>query len=532
MPVHRSAWDTLVDGTPRAAHLAVATPLRGPLTVDVAVVGAGITGITVALLLAERGLRVAVVEAHVRGSGVTGGTSAHITAAIDTRYASIEKSFGKAAAAVVAESNMAAIALIEKHAREGTSCDFARVPAWLYAESSGSDQTDDQALSSLHEEYEAAKRAGLDVEMTRDVPLPFPCVAGVRFDHQGRFHPLAYVDGLAARAQARGVLLFEATRVLSVDDGSPCRLATSSVLGHGEITANAVILATHVPLNRVMLSTKVAPYRSYLAAFPFGGTLPDALFFDTSDPYHYVRLARLGSELLLLVGGEDHHTGSDDATPERFEHLEAYARPRFGVESPTFVWSAQVQESADGLPLIGRNPLGKNVFVATGYSGNGMTFGTVAAILLCDLVASCDNNWAPVYDSTRSKPLASASAFFHEAAHAAAHFAVDRVRPTTRHAADLRRGEGGIVKGTGRLFGKAKVAAYRDQNGKLHAFSPVCSHLGCHVHWNETESTWDCPCHGSRFDPTDGSVLDGPARRGLTETPGAERDDSGDESQS
>ena len=425
--------------------------LAGPLQTDVLVVGAGITGLTAALLLQQAGRQVTVVEARQVGQGVSGYTTAHVTEAVDARYHSIRADFGKDAARVVARSTRSAIELIRSLARTITPrCDFTPVPGFLYTESA--EETD-----ALNDEMEAAREAGLVVSMTRDVPLPFAVAAAVRFDDQARFHPRRYLVPLAEEIVRRGGRVFTDTRVQDFEAGTPCRVQTEK----GEITAAHVLVATHSPINRLFLQTKVAPYRSYVLALRVDRPVGDALFWDDASPYHYVRQQRVGREDLLIVGGEDHKVGHETDTLSRYENLLDWARERFAVRSVEYRWSAQTTEPVDGLPYIGRTPQSDRVLVATGYSGDGMTFGTVAAILMRDLVLGKSNEWAEVYSAGRIKPLAAAKDFVEENADVAARFVLDRLRAPAGSALEPAPGEGRVVEVDGH-----KLAVFRPERGE------------------------------------------------------------------
>ncbi|HTM46150.1 MAG TPA: FAD-dependent oxidoreductase, partial [Polyangiaceae bacterium] len=356
----------------------------------------------------------------------------------------------------------------------------------------------------LELELEAALRAGLSVERASP-PLPFPVKSAIRFLNQAQFHPRAYVVPLAHGIVGGGSHVFEATRVIAVDEGEPCRIHTDL---DTTLTADRVILATHAPLNRVLLQTKLAQYRSYVVAGPVRHS-PYGLFWDMDDPYHYIRSHRIGDQFYLLVGGEDHKTGQDPETDVKFHRLVEYAR-RFDVSTITHRWSAQVIEPVDGLPFIGRNAGSERVFVATGFSGDGMVFGTLSAMILADLCRGIPNRYAELYQATRVKPLASLASYIEENVDFPLHLLSDTLRPPDVTSLDaIERGDGKIVRVRGE-----RLAVYRDHEGALHAVSPVCTHLGCHVAFNVSERSWDCPCHGSRFD-VDGTVINAPAVHNL-----------------
>jgi glycine/D-amino acid oxidase-like deaminating enzyme/nitrite reductase/ring-hydroxylating ferredoxin subunit len=417
---------------------------------------------------------------------------------LDTRYQQLEHRFGREGAALVARSSQAAIEQIARLVeRTRADCDFARLPGYLFTER-------EDGVDELRLELEAARTAGLEVELS-PVPLPLVARAGLCFPNQAQFNPLLYVNGLAANIPGDGSHVFEQARVVSIDEGEPCRVH----LEHGEVlTADRVILATHVPLNRVLVTPRLAQYRSYVVS----GVAPQSspgLFWDTEDPYHYVRRQRVGDCFHWIVGGADHKTGQEPAGQEPFERIAEIAA-RIGLHAIEQRWSAQVVESVDGLPLIGKNAGSERVYVATGFSGNGMTFGTLSAMLLSDACLGRNNEYAELYSAARIKPLASLASFVGENVDFPLHLLSDALRPPeARSLREIAVGEGKTVRVGGR-----RLAVYRDDHQLLHAVSPVCTHLGCHVKFNHAEKTWDCPCHGSRFG-LDGAVLDGPAAQNL-----------------
>jgi glycine/D-amino acid oxidase-like deaminating enzyme/nitrite reductase/ring-hydroxylating ferredoxin subunit len=396
---------------------------------------------------------------------------------------------------------MAAIARIEAlAARYGAFDAFERVPGWLYAEhEAGAELVDRELAASLD--------AGLAVSAEENVPLPFPVARAIRYDDQGQLDAGLYLDTLARAAAVLGVRIYERSRVLAAEDAATCVLHLES---GAEVRAQRVIFCTHAAVDRFFLQAKVAPYISYVVAYDAPRHCAPGLFWDTADPYHYVRSAERDGRTYLLVGGGDHRTGTQTDTEKQYAALEKYAFDHFGLRAPRYRWASQVEEPIDGLPFVGPRLTGHNVLFATGFSGNGLTFGTVAATILSDRVLGRENAWADLYAATRIKPVASAKAFVTESAPMMVHFARDWVTPAeARSVEDVPPGEGRIV----RVRGK-RLAVYRAPHGALTAVSPICTHLGCHVHFNSAERTWDCPCHGSRY-AVDGTVVHGPATRPL-----------------
>jgi glycine/D-amino acid oxidase-like deaminating enzyme/nitrite reductase/ring-hydroxylating ferredoxin subunit len=490
-----------------AAELLQPPPLTKREEADVCIVGAGIVGITTAYMLALDGRSVVVIDDGAIGSGETHHTTAHLTNALDDRYFELEKLHGARGAKLAAKSHTAAVDAIEEIVgRENIACDFERVDGFLFVPPG-------ESTDILSRELAAAQRAGVDVEYVEHVPLEFYDFGpALHFARQGQFHAIKYLNGLASAARRLGTRIYGKTHAANIEGGAKPRVETASGV---EIRANAVVVATNTPVNdRVTIHTKQAPYRTYvIAARVPSRSMPHVLLWDTPDPYHYVRLQAAngqGSHEFLIVGGEDHKTGQADNFDERFAALEEWTRARFPmVEDIPFHWSGQVMEPVDGLAFIGRNPGEQHVYIATGDSGNGMTHGTIAGLLLSDLIDGRNNDWATLYDPAR-KSLRAGLEYARENLNVAGQYA-DHVTPgDVKRVEDIPRGEGAVVR-----RGFRQIAAYRDESGALHEYSAVCTHLGCVVTWNATENSWDCPCHGSRFDKIDGRVLNGPAIAGL-----------------
>lgn len=465
---------------------------------DVVVIGAGITGILCAFLLKRAGLRVAVFESDAVAAGVSGRTSAHLTQVLDTRFHQLSRHLGDAATGAVARACGEAIGFLEHLAVEQEiDCDFARLPGYLFA------QNQEQA-EELEAERAACLRAGIDARWGPSLPLPLPVTGSLEFPRQARFHPRAFLYGLAAQIPDGRCAVFERTHVEAIYDGHPCRLVVS---GGAEATADRVVMATHVPLSSVVLQTRLAHYQSYVVSGP--SPLPlEGLFWDLEDPYHYIRPVVVNGERHLIVGGGDHKTGQEPDTQAALERVAAYAR-KLGV-TVEHAWSAAVIEPVDGLPLIGKTPGKGSLYVGTGYSGTGLTFGTLAAQIIAGELTGQPHPAAEHFDPSRFTPLQSIRAFLAENVDYPLHLLGDAVAPAEARSID------GIAPGEGKLLrvGSKRLAVYRDFDGSLRAVSAVCTHLGCHVHFNNAERTWDCPCHGSRYD-VEGRVLDGPALKPL-----------------
>ena len=469
--------------------------------VDVVVIGAGITGLSTAYHLLRAGRSVLVLDKGRVGSGETGRTTAHLASGLDDHYETLERMHGREGARLAAESHTTAIDSIESiMASEQIACGFARVDGYLFAASP-------RDVRLLEREHDAARRAGLDVSLLDAAPLPFASGPALRFARQAQFQPLDYIEGLARAVRARGGILCTGVRVQRIEESSPVRV---HVEGGGVATASAVVIATNSPINdRFAMHTKQAPYRTYAIAVQIAkGSVPRALFWDTLDPYHYVRLA--GDDDVLVVGGGDHKVGQSSAPEQSWTHLESWTRDRFASAGATLNrWSGQVWEPADGLAFIGRNPGAvRNVFLCTGDSGNGLTHGALAGLLLTDLITERSNPWSKLYDPSRKliKPLA-AREFVKENLNVALRYG-EWLTPG-QSSPEVEPGHGAVVR-----RGLKRVAVYVDEAGVEHSCSAVCPHLGGLVSWNRAERSWDCPCHGSRFDPF-GRVLTGPSRADL-----------------
>jgi len=484
-----------------------APPPTGELRCDVCVIGAGIAGLTTAYRLARSGRKVVLVDDGPIGGGATLRTTGHLCTALDDRYYRLAQRHGAEGARLAAESHGAAVDEIERIAGEhAIACDFRRVDGYLVA-----GRPDADGVAELRHELEAATAAGLPVAMSRVPSERHDFGPALAFANQGQFHAGRYLAGLARAAMEAGVSLHTQTHAVEIEGGKDAHVTTAA---RARIGCGAVVVATNTPINdRVVMHTKQAAYRTYVVAFRVPrDSVPAYLLWDTLDPYHYVRTqdAGDGEHAWLIVGGEDHKTGQDRAD-HAFRALGLWTQERYAVpEQPIYRWSGQVLEPHDGLAFIGRNPLDHdNVYLVTGDSGNGLTHGTIAGLLLEALISGVEHPWATLYDPSR-KSLRASGTFLKETANFVAQYK-DLVLPgEIKDPVDLKSGNGALIR-----RGAAIHALFRDQRGSLHEHSAICPHLGCVVQWNPTEATWDCPCHGSRFRAADGEVINGPANKGL-----------------
>jgi glycine/D-amino acid oxidase-like deaminating enzyme/nitrite reductase/ring-hydroxylating ferredoxin subunit len=486
--------------------------LDGDARADVAVIGGGIVGITTALLLAEAGASVVLLEAGRLAGGTSGYTTAKVSSQHGLIYDTLRSKHGAEKARRYGEANEAALAWIAARvARDAIDCDFRRQPSYAYV-TSASDR------EQVEREAQAAIEAGLPATFVERTPLPYAVEAAVRFDHQAEFHPRKYLFALADRLAATdGARIFERSHAVEVGRIEGRQVAKGP---GGRVFAERMVVATHYPfLDRSLAFARLRPTRSYAIACRIAGAPPEGMHISGDGPTRSVRAIPIGGrdsdQELLLVGGEGHKTGTDSDTELRYERLEAFAREHWDVHSVEHRWSAQDPSTLDGLPYVGRlTPRNDSVLMATGFAKWGMTGGTAAALLLADLALGREAIWADLFDPNRLTLRQSAPRLVKENAQVGARFVGDRLRRAERRPLEsLRPGEGAILEHEGK-----QVAAARDEDGTLHAVSARCTHLGCLVSWNDAERSWDCPCHGSRFAP-DGAVLEGPAVHRLERKP-------------
>ncbi|MFP3598605.1 FAD-dependent oxidoreductase [Chryseobacterium sp. SIMBA_029] len=470
---------------------------------DVAIVGAGITGISTAVRLQKEGQKCIVLEASNIGFGTTGGTTAHLNDFFDTTYDQAIKDFGLQNAKLLKYVGIEAKNIIRNYIREfNISCDFETRPAYLFA-------LDEKQEKRLDDILKGASQVGHSMTVTDDIPFPFAFKKAAIIPDQGQFHPIKYIRNLAEAFITLGGVLVEDCLCLSHEELDDLIVLQS---GKGSVKARSVIYATHIPPGINVLHLMNAPYRSYAIAFTLNGDdHPQELGYDLTEPYHYYRTQKINGENLLIAGGEDHKTGHAGDTGECFSKLENYVREHFDVDTAVYSWSSQYYEPADGLPYIGVLP-GSNgkIYTATGFRGNGMIFGTITSQILGDLILTGSSKYKELFEPGRIKPMAGFTNFVKEQANVVFDFVKDKLfAEKINSLTELTAGEAKVVKFEGESY-----AVYKEAEGKLHLLKSTCPHAKCEVRWNSAELSWDCPCHGSRFN-VNGKMLTGPTVKDL-----------------
>lgn len=482
-----------------------APPPSGPFTVDVAVVGAGVAGLSTAWELARRGRSVAVLEADRIAAGVTGHTTAKLSVLHTLVYDRLRRTRGPQAAKLYARSQTEAVRHAAQVAAElGVDCEWEDTAAYTWAE-------DPARTDALRAEAEAAREAGLAAEYVTETELPFPVAGAVRVDEQAQFHPRKYLLALADDIRRLGGAVHENTRVTGLSEGDPCELVTRSPGSGTTVTARSVVIATHYPVfDRALLFTRLSPRRELVVAAPVeAARAPRGMYITQEHGTRSLRTAPLpDGRRLLVVTGEHFTPGAGGDVDERFARLRDWATSRFGDLAFTHRWATQDNDATDSVPLIGPfHPGSRNVYVATGFGGWGLSSGIMAGSLLAEQITGGATAWDDLYDPRRiASVVREGAAFLKQQADVARHFVGDRLPSTSGSSVDtIAPGDGAVVRISGE-----RCAVHRDADGQLHAVSARCTHLGCLVAFNRAEQAWECPCHGSRFDVT-GRVVQGPA---------------------
>lgn len=470
---------------------------------DVVIVGGGITGISTAYLLQRSGKRCLVIEARNIGFGTTGGTTAHLNTLLDTTYDTLIKNFGKENAIHVAEAAVEAISLIKKNINDlQIDCAFKETPAFVFS------QTEEQT-KMLESIYSSSKEVGIPVAYSEKIPVPMPFQRAMRIEKQAKFHPLAYVYALAKAFEEAGGVIVQDERVTELEENEIVTVHTDANKYQGKM----VIFATHIPLGINLLHLRCTPYRTYAMAVKLKheDNYPQGLIYDCMDPYHYYRTQEIKGQQYLIAGGCDHRIASEENTEKFFLQLEAHVRTYYDVDEVSYAWSSQYFEPSDGLPYIGHLPgHGDNVFVATGFGGNGMIYSCVAAITLTHMINGENSPYIKLFDPSRVKPIAGFVNFIKHNAKVAGEI-VSKLWPADKlpQLAELAPGDSKVVR-----FENETIALHKDEHGNLHAVNSECTHMKCTIAWNAAENSWDCPCHGARFS-IDGKVLTAPASMDL-----------------
>ena len=468
---------------------------------DVVIVGGGITGISTAYHLQKAGMSCLLLEAHELCFGTTGGTTAHINTLLDIPYSTIEKKFSKEAAKLVAESVKEAVNMIRDTVhKHNIDCDLTTTTATLFAET-------DKQKDELDKISAATSNAGIKNNLINKISIPIEFLKAMQVDEQAKFNPVRYVHSLAIQFEKAGGVILQQCRFVSADENEKVTIETSK----GKCTAGFLIYATHIPPGVNLLHFRCVPMRSYaMAVILKNDKYPEDLLYDMVNPYNYYRSQEIDGRKYFIVGGFDHKTAHEENQEYCFLKLESHIRKYFEVKEVAYKWSSQYYESPDGLPYIGQLPGHDKIFVATGFGGNGMPYSTVAALLLTKMITNQDSPYKDLYDPNRLKPVAGFTNFVNHNVDVVKQFASRWFSHEELHElTELATEEGKIVN-----YKNEKLAIYKDKNGSIHALSPICTHVGCEVKWNNAELTWDCPCHGSRFD-LDGRVIEGPAATDL-----------------
>lgn len=481
-----------IESTPETSY----PSLTEDINTDVAIVGAGIVGITCAYLLAREGLKVVIIEADRILQGTTGHTTAKISSQHALIYDKLRNQMGEEKARQYADANQKAIQFIADTAAEkGIDCDLSWRPAYVYTQS-------DKYVKQIENEEKAASSLGIKASVVHELPLPFRIKAALRFDGQAQFHPLKYLKALV-KVLPDSVRIFEQTRAINIEEGKSAAVITNQ---GKKVIASKVVIASHYPFfdGGGMYFSRVYPSRSYVVGITIAEKFPEGMFISAETPARSLRSQPLGDEELILVVGEDHKTGQSKNTATHYDNLLKFAHDTYEVREVKYRWSTQDYITLDGVPYVGNLTSGHpDLYVATGFGKWGITNGTASAMIIRDLITQGDSPWKDVYTPSRFN-VASAVNFVVTNADVAKHLVTGKLKPA-EDLKDLPPGEARVIYADG-----DKVGAFRDDKGKLHLVDVTCTHMGCELSWNEAERSWDCPCHGSRF-TYEGDIIEGPA---------------------
>lgn len=472
---------------------------------DVIIIGAGITGITLGFSLQQTGKKCLILESHEPGFGTTGGTTAHINNFYDSSYDEVISNFGEENAVLLADQTKETLRMIKRNVEKlQLKCDYSECNFYLFS-------TDEKQSKLLQNIYEAHQKVGIDTREAYEIPFPLKFEKAIEISGQAQFNPLKYITGLLKEFQRLGGILLTEKPVEKYSKDQPGNITVSCANGE-QFMAQHLVWATHIPPGNNRFNLLVSPYRSYaLAAELSHEPKKIAQTADLYDPYHYFRYHRQNGKYYLIAGGFDHKTGHEEDTEKPFDDLRKMIEENFKVKEVVSEWSSQYYVPADGLPYIGKMPGEENVYISTGYNGNGMTFGSMASLIIPDLIEGKTTPLSELLSPSRVKPLASAKAVIQENADAVKHMIADKFKKEKINDLDeLEADTGKIIS-----FEGNSVAAYKSPEGEIYCLNPVCPHMGCNVAWNTAEKSWDCPCHGSRFS-YDGTLLNGPATENLT----------------
>jgi glycine/D-amino acid oxidase-like deaminating enzyme/nitrite reductase/ring-hydroxylating ferredoxin subunit len=477
--------------------------LNDDIEVDIAIIGGGITGVTSAYLLKQEGYKIALLEADRIVQGTTGHTTAKITSQHTLIYDSLKKQIGEEKARQYAEANETAIKEISRLIQEkNIDCNFSWQSAYVYTQQ-------EEYVSQLINEVNAASSLGIKASFLSEIPLPITIKGAMRFDNQAQFHPRKYLLTLAQDIPGNGSYIFEQTKVVDVKEDKPSRVITAS---GNKVIAHKVIIASHYPCYEAMglFFTRIYPERSYILGIKAKEKFPGGMYITAEDPKRSLRAQVANGSELILIAGEHHKTGQGEDTNNHYQKLKDFSEKIFEIEDIPYRWSTQDYTTMDKIPYIGHLTSGTpNIYVATGFNKWGMTNGTTAALILKDLILNGSSPWEDIYDPSRFTPSASAKSFVKENLNVAKHLISGKIMPVPSNM-EIPQGEGKIIDLNGQ-----RVGAYRDKKGSLHMVDTTCTHMGCELQWNSAETSWDCPCHGSRF-TYEGENVEGPALQKLS----------------